>query len=76
MEEGRASEKPRRLVAAAGVTLKPHEQESAPRVVGRGTGPDKLGRAAFDEGGRGSVGQGRVTEVLGERSRARKLRNR
>lgn len=58
------------------ITLKPHEQESGPRVVGRGTGPDKLGRAASDAGGRGSVGQGRVTEVLGKRNRARKLRNR
>lgn len=58
------------------ITLKPREQESAPRVVGRGPGPDKLGRAASDEGGKGSVGQGRITEVLGKRSRARKLRNR
>lgn len=44
------------------ITLKPREQESAPMVVGRGPGPDKLGRAA--------------SEVLGKRSRARKLRNR
>lgn len=69
MGEGHASEKPRRLVAGAGVTLKPHEQESAPRVVGRGTGPDELGGAASDEGGRSSEGQGRVTEVLGKEAK-------
>lgn len=48
------------------LTLKPPEQESAPRLVGRGTGPDKLGRAASDEGGRGKCEAGQGNRGAGQ----------
>lgn len=70
MGVGHAREMPRRLVAGLEsgiITLRPCEQERAPRAVGRGTGPDRPGRAASNEGGTGEYGAGRGDRGAGQK---------